>query len=315
MPGSGPVLEMMTSGSGEGWFLEMEERRIDLREGEVTLGRSRGCGVVLRDPSVSRGHALLSVRQGRVTLQDLRSSNGTYVNGKRLDKETVLEDGDRLVIGETELFLHREAEGANGPNGPQGEGASAASRRRSETGEVSLFCPACGLPIHGPAGGRCPGCGAELTGGRLPRLSEAVSLSEVLPAGEALAAGAAADSGERTSFRQRGTGPREVPPLPPISPIAPSPPAASSPPSPPISEPAVPVAGPETSSSTAETRPRDASSGVQLEALPMSVREVERRPSPPREVSAVRAPTPVPPSLLPPPGLWSRLAGYFRGRR
>src|SRR4051812_46168263 len=144
---------MMTSGSGEGWFLEMDERRIDLREGEVTLGRSRGCGVVLRDPSVSRGHALLSMRQGRVTLQDLRSSNGTYVNGKRLEKETTLEAGDRLVIGETELFLHRAGE-SDGPAG-----------RRVETGEVSLFCPECGLPIHGPAGGRCPGCGAELPGG------------------------------------------------------------------------------------------------------------------------------------------------------
>src|ERR1700712_4075951 len=108
---------MMTSGSDEGWFLEYEERRIDLREGEVPLGRSRGCGVVLRDPSVSRGHALLSVRQGRVTLQDLRSSNGTYVNGKRLDKETVVEDGDRLVIGETELFLRRVRAGQAEPEG------------------------------------------------------------------------------------------------------------------------------------------------------------------------------------------------------
>jgi len=301
MPGGGPVLEMMTSGSGEGWFLEMEERRIDLREGEVTLGRSRGCGVVLRDPSVSRGHALLSVRQGRVTLQDLRSSNGTYVNGKRLDKETVLEDGDRLVIGETELFLHREADGANGSSGPDGT-----ARRRSETGEVSLFCPACGLPIHGPAGGRCPGCGAELSGTRLPRLSEAVALSEVLPAGEALAA--PVESAEHTSFRQRGTGPREVPPLPATAPARAAAPAAPA----------------DRSSVTAETRPRDASGAPSpapspapsLTALPMSVREVERRPPSTRESpAAVRTPTPVPSPSLPPPGLWSRLTRYLRGRR
>src|SRR6476619_6404132 len=138
---------MMKSGSEEGWFLEYEERRIDLREGEVTLGRSRGCGVVLRDPSVSRGHALLSVRQGRVTLQDLRSSNGTYVNGKRLDKETVVEDGDRLVIGETELYLRRVHAGQDGPDGHGGP--AGANKRRIETGEASLFCPGCSLPIHG----------------------------------------------------------------------------------------------------------------------------------------------------------------------
>src|SRR5436305_3960976 len=131
MPGSGPVLEMMTIGSGEGWFLEMEERRIDLREGEVTIGRSRGCGVVLRDPSVSRGHALLSVQAGRVTLQDLRSSNGTYVNGKRLEGETALAESDWVVIGETALYLRRPRPGSGQmPARPAG----------------AVFCPACGRP-------------------------------------------------------------------------------------------------------------------------------------------------------------------------
>ena len=93
------------AGSGGGWFLQIEERRVALREGEFTIGRSRGCGVVRRDPSVRRGHALLCVSRGKVTLQDLRSSNGTYVNGKRLDGEVALAAGDRLVLGETELFL------------------------------------------------------------------------------------------------------------------------------------------------------------------------------------------------------------------
>jgi pilus assembly protein CpaF len=303
---------MMTSGREADWFLEYEERRIDLREGEVTLGRSRGCGVVLRDPSVSRGHALLSVRQGRVTLQDLRSSNGTYVNGKRLDKETVVEDGDRLVIGETELFLRRGRDGHGGPDAPGGPAG-----RRIETGEVSLFCPACGLPIHGSAGGRCPGCGAELSLGRLPRLSEAFGLGEALPTGEALAS-AASDSWERTSFRQRAArtaaGSREVltPPAP-IAPIAvpqlpPDPGSADSP----GPEPPDPV-------STAETRQRDASGPLAasprppLSELPMSVREAERRPAARERSGAVVPLPPVPAAPAPPASLWSRLAGLFRG--
>jgi hypothetical protein len=267
--------EMMTSGSDESWFLVLEERRIDLREGEVTLGRSRGCGVVLRDPSVSRGHALLSVRQGRVTLQDLRSSNGTYVNGKRLEKETVLENGDRLVIGETELFLHQTRVGEGKPEG-----------KRIETGEASLFCPACGLPIHGSAGGRCPGCGAELSGSRLPRLSEAVGLGEVLPVGEVL--GAPSGTWENTGYRPSAIfEAREE----------------------------TPVGPPTDRSSTAETRPRDAS-GPQdaLSELPMSVREAEYRPPPPDVRSTVvDTRDQIPPS--PAPGLWSRLSGYLRGRR
>jgi pilus assembly protein CpaF len=318
---------MMTSGSDEAWFLEYEGRRIDLREGEVTLGRSRGCGVVLRDPSVSRGHALLSVRQGRVTLQDLRSSNGTYVNGKRLDKETVVEDGDRLVIGETELFLRRVRAGQAAPEG-----------RRIETGEVSLFCPDCGLPIHGAAGGRCPGCGADLAADRSPRGVETGGLN-------AEPAGTAADSWDGTGFRQRvvraAAGPRAVaspvglPRLPPEPPAVPEPRTAAV-----TAVTAASAADPaETGdrSSTAETRPRDASGAIVAAPaeLPMSVREVENRPPPtpptsvttPAAIPAIPAIPSIPPgpplsplspiSPAPPPeaGLWSRLTGYLRGHK
>src|SRR5689334_23596571 len=97
--------EVVTIASDDVWFLEVEGRRVDLRAGAVTIGRSRGCGVVLRDPSVSRTHALLSLSGGRATLQDLRSSNGTYVNGRRIDVDTPLAEGDRVVIGETALYL------------------------------------------------------------------------------------------------------------------------------------------------------------------------------------------------------------------
>ena len=63
---------MMTSGSDEAWFLEYEGRRIDLREGEVTLGRSRGCGVVLRDPSaLQRAHGV-----DAEYLQDVAAGDG-----------------------------------------------------------------------------------------------------------------------------------------------------------------------------------------------------------------------------------------------
>ncbi|MEA2694866.1 MAG: hypothetical protein QOJ16_4253 [Acidobacteriota bacterium] len=285
----------MTSGSDEGWFLEYEERRIDLREGEVTLGRSRGCGVVLRDPSVSRGHALLSVRQGRVTLQDLRSSNGTYVNGKRLDKETVVEDGDRLVIGETELYLRRVRDGQAGPDGPGG--------RRIETGEASLFCPACGLPIHGSAGGRCPGCGAELSLGRLPRISEAIGLGEVLPVGEVLGA-SSSDSWDRTGFRQQAAraaaGAREVltPPVPlplpaPLAPVPPLP-VPRLPPDPGLGDPPEPP----DAISTAETRQRDASGAQGISPAAAASPSLELPPPPAR-----------------PAGLWSRLASFFRGSK
>jgi pilus assembly protein CpaF len=314
----------MTNGSDAGWFLVYEERRIDLREGEVTLGRSRGCGVVLRDPSVSRGHALLSVRQGRVTLQDLRSSNGTYVNGKRLDKETVLEEGDRLVVGETELFLRRVGDG----------GGEEERARRIETGEVSLFCPACGLPIHGPAGGRCPGCGAELGTGQPPPTAglpirgpvPAPPLGTTTNAGNAgkVAASAGSDSWGHPDFQPQAarSGERAA-----ATPLLLRQPMFDPPSDPPSSADPAP---------TAETRPRDASGAIApfpLSAMPARPPMPPMPPMPPEPAEAPTPPSARPeperregtgtvassfPSLPPPAvptGLWSRLTGYLRGRR
>ncbi len=261
---------MVTIASDDVWFLEVEGRRVDLRSGEVTIGRSRGCGVVLRDPSVSRGHALLSVAGGRVTLQDLRSSNGTYVNGRRIDAETPLAEGDRVVIGETALYLRRAA----------GDGAA----QPAVASEGAVFCPACGRPIDGDAAD-CPSCGAPLRGARLPRRSEALGLGEVLPVGEVLGSGSA--SWEQTTFRPGSAAPP--------APNAPSGFATSSEPV------AVPGGStPPTALPPPVDPPTEAAPPAVLSELPMSVREAERAPAPPPE----RAAPPVPP----PPGLLQRLA-------
>jgi pilus assembly protein CpaF len=249
---------VVTIASDDAWFLEVEGRRVDLRAGEVTIGRSRGCGVVLRDPSVSRGHALLSVAGGRVTLQDLRSSNGTYVNGRRIDAETPLAEGDRVVIGETALYLRRAA------------GAGAAQPAAGSEGAV--FCPACGRPVEGSATA-CPSCGAALSGTRLPRRSEALGLGEVLPVGEVLGSGSA--SWEQTTFRAGAAKPASSEPA---AGIAEREPGAT----PPTACPPLPAEPPTEAPS--------------LSDLPMSVREAERAPATPPEREA--APAPAPPGLL-----------------
>lgn len=177
------------------WFLETEGRRVELRDGDLTLGRSRTCEVMLRDPSVSRGHALLSVRGSQVTLQDLKSSNGTYVNGRLLEAETPLADGDRFVIGETEIFLRRM-------DGPPGPAELWEPRETAEAtppaGFASLFCVTCGRELPGDSR-QCPSCGSQRTGMRSMRPAEALGAGEVLPVGEMLAA--AAESWEETRFR------------------------------------------------------------------------------------------------------------------
>ncbi len=87
------------------WRFDLPGRSVALFEGELNLGRSRGCGIVLADPCISRVHALVTIRAGRVFVQDLRSSNGTFVNGERILEERELVEGDRLAIGNFDLML------------------------------------------------------------------------------------------------------------------------------------------------------------------------------------------------------------------
>lgn len=88
------------------WRIDLPGRSVALFEGETTLGRSRGCGIVLADPCISRVHALVAVRSGRVYVQDLRSSNGTFVEGERISGEREITEGDRISIGNYDLVLH-----------------------------------------------------------------------------------------------------------------------------------------------------------------------------------------------------------------
>ena len=66
--------------------------------GPVLLGRSRRCDFVVRDPSVSRRHALLIRNDDAWTLYDLGSTNGTRINGWRVERAT-LRAGDELELG------------------------------------------------------------------------------------------------------------------------------------------------------------------------------------------------------------------------
>jgi hypothetical protein len=87
-------------------FVEVpaERRRIPLGPDAVTIGRDPENDLVLDDRRVSRRHAEIRLRLGRYTLYDLQSTNGTFVNGRRV-AEVVLSDGDRVQIGGTELVI------------------------------------------------------------------------------------------------------------------------------------------------------------------------------------------------------------------
>lgn len=78
---------------------------LELREGSILVGRLPECDVMIDEGLVSRMHARLSVREGSVVVEDLHSTNGVYVNGARITHSAVLHEGDRLLIGTTEISL------------------------------------------------------------------------------------------------------------------------------------------------------------------------------------------------------------------
>lgn len=76
----------------------------DVREIAVTLpefliGRGHDCDLRLGDSEVSRHHCIIHQRDGEVTLLDLGSANGTYLNGQRIRSLAPLRTGDELRVG------------------------------------------------------------------------------------------------------------------------------------------------------------------------------------------------------------------------
>jgi pSer/pThr/pTyr-binding forkhead associated (FHA) protein len=73
---------------------------------EVTIGRAPGCSVPLADDTyVSQLHARIYVRDGKPFVEDLGSTNGTFLNRDRLSKTMPLHRGDKLQIGQTVLEI------------------------------------------------------------------------------------------------------------------------------------------------------------------------------------------------------------------
>jgi pSer/pThr/pTyr-binding forkhead associated (FHA) protein len=78
---------------------------IELGSGSLLIGRLPECDVLLQDTLVSRMHARISVQHDSVVVEDLHSTNGVYVNGLRVGHSAVLREGDRVLIGTTEISM------------------------------------------------------------------------------------------------------------------------------------------------------------------------------------------------------------------
>ena len=80
---------------------------VKLPDGVVTAGRQEDCQLRIKSSQVSRKHCQLFEKHGMLLVKDLGSSNGTFVNGAKIDGQRVMEPGDELGIGPIVFRIER----------------------------------------------------------------------------------------------------------------------------------------------------------------------------------------------------------------
>ena len=74
---------------------------------EVMIGRAKGSNIVIEDTYASQQHAKVFADNGHYYVEDLGSTNGTYVNGRKISYPLELRPGDRIKIGKTVFEFRR----------------------------------------------------------------------------------------------------------------------------------------------------------------------------------------------------------------
>jgi DNA-binding winged helix-turn-helix (wHTH) protein len=102
-----PVEELQAAEPRDVVSLRWDGRVVTLPAGSWLIGRRADCAVAIDSPSVSRVHARLEVTGNRMTIEDLRSKNGTFVEDQRIAGTAELLPRTRLRIGEVEVEVAR----------------------------------------------------------------------------------------------------------------------------------------------------------------------------------------------------------------
>jgi len=142
--------------------------RYEMTEDEVTVGRERGCTVVLAgDSGISKVHSRIKRSGNGFVLTDAGSANGTRLNGKGIGNASArLSNGDRIGVGSTEIvfddpfspkrtWLGKMLGALGGLEHPAGTDKTRKTSGGTVFGEGFVTCGKCGTKIH--TGSRKPG--------------------------------------------------------------------------------------------------------------------------------------------------------------
>lgn len=131
-----------------------KDRRLPLPDGEFVVGRGLDCHIRFNANEVSRQHLKLLVRGGRLTAQNLSSTTGTMLNGRKLTGTMSLAHGDELALGPRRLRIEVEdVAGAQPPRAMEDGDDYADEATRPGSLEEDLLAPAPAINYH-----TCPQC-------------------------------------------------------------------------------------------------------------------------------------------------------------
>ncbi len=133
------------------------ERKETFDKNEINVGRVQGNDLMLPKGNVSKHHARLLFRDGRFIVTDLKSTNGTYVNGRKIAQATIVREGDKIYIGDFVLRVDtgNSQMAALDQIAPSiaSDDESIRTLARNNTGNSVIPGPAIGAKAGSPSGG------------------------------------------------------------------------------------------------------------------------------------------------------------------
>lgn len=125
---------------------------VPLTGSRFTVGRSPKCNLPVDETLASRQHVEITCEHGLFWVQDLRSRNGTLLNGEKISERRQLKDGDEITIGATQLkFVQDDEEGATRAASSQdsGKGLGRNIPERKEKGPLQVKLKVADGPLQG----------------------------------------------------------------------------------------------------------------------------------------------------------------------
>ncbi len=132
------------------------QRRMEFDKNEVTIGRVQGNDIILPKGNVSKRHSRIVLKDSRFIVVDLKSTNGTYVNGRKITSPLVVKPGDKVYIGDFILTvedLGAQAEAPPVEDARRGPPPLRSNPPPAPSAPVPPAAPSAGPPpLGGPSG-------------------------------------------------------------------------------------------------------------------------------------------------------------------